>query len=166
MKIFLVGMPGSGKTTFGKQLAARLMIEFVDLDAEIERAEAKTIPQIFNDHGEEYFRLVESRLLREWSAVSTSFVMATGGGAPCFFQGMDAINQSGISIFLDVPVSRLIARVKENKGRPLLLHEGEEHLREKVTAMRNSRLECYRKSHIITQDPSLADVVEKIKAIG
>ena len=166
MKIFLVGMPGSGKTTFGKQLAARLMIDFVDLDAEIEKAEAKTIPRIFKDDGEGYFRMVESRLLREWAGASTSFVMATGGGAPCFFEGMEAINQSGISIFLDVPVARLLARVKENKGRPLLLHEGDEHLMEKLTTMRNSRLQCYRKSHITVRDSSLNDVLEKIKAIS
>src|SRR5688572_8772700 len=111
MKIFLIGMPGSGKTTLGKELAAHLFIDFVDLDAEIEKTEQKSIAEIFSRQGESHFRLVEARLLREWAAGSASFVMATGGGAPCFHKGIETINEYGISIFLDCPVSTLIDRV-------------------------------------------------------
>ena len=162
MKIFLIGMPGSGKTTLGKVLAAHLMVEFVDLDADIERVEQRTISEIFKQEGEEYFRLVEARVLREWAAGNKSFIMATGGGAPCFFDGMDAINQSGVSIFLDVPVSELVERVKKNTERPLLLSDDEAQLRKKLTGMLKGRLACYRKSQIILRQPSLADVLKKI----
>ena len=78
MKIFLIGMPGSGKSTLGRQVARHLGIEFVDLDAEIEKAEAKSISDIFSQQGEDYFRIVESRLLLEWAASTKAFVMATG----------------------------------------------------------------------------------------
>jgi shikimate kinase len=165
MKIFLIGMPGSGKTTLGKDLASSLMLDFVDLDAEIERADQKTISEIFKQQGEEYFRLLEARLLREWAGGNKGFIMATGGGAPCFFGGMDAINKSGLSIFLDVPVPELIQRVRENKERPLLLSEDIEQLRDKLTTMRNNRLACYRQSQITITDPSLAEVLKKIKGI-
>src|SRR5690606_36323384 len=118
MKIFLVGMPGSGKTTLGKELASNLMVEFVDLDAEIEKAEQKSIAEIFSQQGEEQFRMVEARLLREWAARAGSFVMATGGCAPCFHLGMEILNQYGLSIFLDCPVATLVERVRTDRERP------------------------------------------------
>lgn len=159
-------MPGSGKTTLGKALAAHLMIDFVDLDQEIEKAEQKSIPEIFLQHGEDHFRLVEARLLRDWAAGTQAFVMATGGGAPCFFNGMDAIVKSGLSIFLDVPVPELVERVKKNQERPLLKSMDEVALKDKLERMREQRLACYQRAAIIVQDYSLESVLQKIKATG
>ncbi len=161
MKIFLIGMPGSGKTTLGKELAAHLGIDFVDLDAEIENFEGKSISEIFRQKGETDFRLLEARLLREWAGGNRDFVMATGGGAPCFFNGMDTINQSGVSIFLDVSVPELIERVRKNRERPLLLTDDEEQLKEKLLTMRKKRLDCYRQAAISLENPSLEDVLKK-----
>jgi shikimate kinase len=165
MKIFLIGMPGSGKTTLGKELAAHLMVTFVDLDAEIETVEQRTISDIFKQEGEEYFRALEAKLLREWAGGNQSFIMATGGGAPCFFDGMEVINQSGVSVFLDVPVDELIERVKQNKNRPLLLSDDEQQLRDKLTGMLKRRLACYRRSKIILRQPLLADVLKELGRI-
>jgi shikimate kinase len=111
MKIFLIGMPGSGKTTLGKRLAKEMLLPFVDLDKEIERREGKSVQQLFTENGEDYFRQVESKELIEWSASAKSFVMATGGGTPCFYEGIKVINQSGLSIFLDVPLTTLLSRL-------------------------------------------------------
>lgn len=155
-------MPGSGKTTLGKQLAAHLMLDFVDLDSEIEKSEQKAIPEIFQQKGEDHFRFTEARLLREWAGGPTSFVMATGGGAPCFLQGIETINEYGISIFLDVPVNVLIERVKENKERPLLLAADEKMLKDKLENMRAKRLACYQRATIIVENPSLEILLKKI----
>lgn len=164
MKIFLIGMPGSGKTTLGKALASHLMVDFIDLDAEIEKSEQKIIAEIFREKGEDHFRLLEARLLREWAASSHSFVMATGGGAPCFHDGMEVINQYGISIFLDFPVSVLIERVKNNQERPLLLTPNEEELKAKLERMRSERLNCYRKAKIVVENPTIDLLLQGLHA--
>ena len=161
MKIFFIGMPGSGKTTMGLQVAAELMMDFVDLDKEIERHERKSVPEIFLEHGESYFREVESRLLHEWAASPKSFVMATGGGAPCFFKGIEVINKSGLSIFLDVPVAELVTRLKSKNDRPLLNSEAGE--KEKVlNSLKDARYSCYAQASIVLKNPDLNSILESI----
>ena len=163
MKIFLIGMPGSGKTTLGRQLAEHLHFDFVDLDAEIERVEQKSISDIFREQGEEQFRLTEAKLLRDWAAASLSFVMSTGGGAPCFHKGIEVINEHGLSIFLDCTVDELIDRVKRNQERPLLLSEDEAELKRKLERMLESRLACYHQAKIVLKDPSLRALLEHLQ---
>lgn len=157
-------MPGSGKTTLGRELASKLMVDFVDLDDEIEKAEQKTIAEIFRDQGEEYFRLLEARLLRQWAGATTPFVMATGGGAPCFHQGMETINAHGISIFLDFPVQVLMERVKANQERPLLLTADENELRKRLERMRSERLNCYHQAKIVIENPTLDKLLLSVHA--
>ncbi len=163
MKFFLIGMPGSGKTTLGKALAEHLAVPFVDLDTEIEKAEGKSISDIFSTAGHDHFRLIESRLLREWAAGTHAFVMATGGGAPCFHDGIDVINQSGLSVFLDCPVDVLLARVRKNQLRPLLRAADEEAARKKLETMRAERMVCYRKAQIVVEEPTLERVLSHIE---
>ena len=81
-KIFLIGFMGSGKTTLGKQLAALMKIEFIDLDQMIEENESMTIAEIFSVKGEKYFRMNESEMLKSLS--NTNAVVATGGGTHPF----------------------------------------------------------------------------------
>ena len=119
--IILVGMMSSGKTTLGKKLARSLGYRFTDLDKLIEQDQNKDIPSIFTEHGEAYFREVESRLLKTIPA-NSSIVLASGGGTPCFFDNMEFIKDLGVSIFLDVPAHSLAKRI-ENHGkddRPIL----------------------------------------------
>lgn len=156
-------MPGSGKTTLGKGLASNLNVNFVDLDAEIEKFEKKSIAQIFRHDGEVHFRILEARLLREWAGSAQDFVMATGGGAPCFHKGMEALNQYGLTVFLDCPVLTLIERVKKNKERPLLLISDEVQLREKLERLRAERLECYRQSQIILENPTANELLKSVQ---
>ena len=132
MKIFLIGLPGSGKTTLAKELAAKLKLPYVDLDVEVEKAEMKTIPQIFKDKKENYFRKIESQILKSWTQSDSSFVMATGGGAPCFFDNLELMNQTGITIFLDVPTKEIARRISsQSDTRPLLLNLDFEQLKDK-----------------------------------
>src|SRR5947207_14326757 len=107
MKIFLLGLPGSGKTTLGKALARSLGLSFVDLDLEIEKSEGMLIPEIFKTKKEDYFRKAEAAQLKHWSLSDREFVMATGGGAPCFFDNLETIKAAGRSFFLDVPASEI-----------------------------------------------------------
>lgn len=119
--IILVGMMSSGKTTLGKKLAKALNYQFVDLDKLIEKDQGMEISGIFARHGENYFREVESRILKETSR-QKGLVLASGGGTPCFFDNMEVIKAMGVSIFLDVPAKDLARRI-ENHGkddRPIL----------------------------------------------
>lgn len=161
MKLYLVGMPGSGKSTVGKQLAAHLAIPFVDLDTEIEKAEEKKIPDIFSEEGEEYFRRIESTLLHSWANSNKDFVMATGGGAPCHHKGMEIINKTGKSIFLNIPVAEILERLKNNHDRPLLA--GDLLTREqKLIEIAKVRLPFYKQAHLIVDT---ADIEQLLAAI-
>lgn len=109
-RIFLIGMPGSGKSTLGQQLSIKLHYRFIDLDNEIENDIGKPIPQIFAEDGEQTFREVESKILRD-SFIKSKVIVATGGGAPCFFDNIQKMNENGSTIFLDVPVDTLYQRI-------------------------------------------------------
>jgi shikimate kinase len=163
MKIFLIGMPYSGKSTLGRNLAIELGVPFVDLDHAIEAREGKSIPEIFRQQGEDYFRIVESTLLKEWAASSESFVMGTGGGAPCFYEGIDIINQSGISIFLDVPIEELVSRVRGASDRPLLSAPDQKALTEKLTRLHSDRIAIYNKAAFTIVSPTLPIVLQALK---
>lgn len=163
MKIFLVGMPGSGKSTLGKQLARKLQTTFVDLDHEIERQEQKTVSEIFSQSGEDYFRTIESKLLQQFAGAAESFVMATGGGAPVFHEGMKIINASGVSIFLDVPVEILVRHTAKRSTRPLLKNDSEEELRQKLTMIRDARMKIYQQAKVTLQNPTVPSLLEALK---
>jgi len=162
MKIYLIGMPGSGKSTLGRKLARELLVEFVDLDNEIEKKEGKSVREIFAANGEEYFRLSESQVLTNWSVSPTSFVMATGGGTPCFFNGIQVINETGLSIFLDVPLSQLLFRLEKKTDRPLLSSADEKEMEDKLNRLRSARLAIYEQAHIKIENPDLSKLMTAI----
>ncbi|SEJ37021.1 shikimate kinase [Cyclobacterium xiamenense] len=112
-KIVLVGMPGSGKSTLGRVLAGKLNFPFYDLDDLIEEKEGKKIARIFAEKGEGYFRKLESSVLSERLAGGEAFVLATGGGAPCYNENMQRINSKGVSVFLDVPLNHILQRLTQ-----------------------------------------------------
>ncbi len=89
MRIFLIGFMACGKTHWGKLLSEKLQIPFFDLDQQVEEKEESTITQIFEEYGEEYFRLLEKDVLHLLTENHESFVMACGGGTPCFYNNID-----------------------------------------------------------------------------
>lgn len=111
---------GAGKSTVAPLLAEALGITCIDLDQEIERLAQKTVPEIFRTEGEQRFRITESQLLKKIIAEQSSFVLATGGGTPAYFDGMGRMNHHGTTILLDAPLSDLIPRLRSQKTqRPL-----------------------------------------------
>jgi shikimate kinase len=146
-KIYLIGLPGSGKTTLGKQLAVKLEADFVDLDSAIEQTEGKSIAAIFKERGEDAFRQRESDLLHQYAASTSPFVMATGGGAPCFFSNMDVMNTSGVTIFLNVPAAEIARRLASAlHTRPLFSGMDSYSIKDHVEFLRSQRLPFYKKA--------------------
>src|SRR5512133_3442701 len=97
--IYLIGFMGSGKSTAGRELARLLGWSFTDLDTEVEKREGKTIRQIFAQKGEEYFRNLETKVLRDLNTLANS-VISTGGGTPCHSDNMDFMLENGLTIYL------------------------------------------------------------------
>ena len=168
MKIYLIGLPGCGKSTLGKQLSKRLDIPFIDLDIALEQREGKPVKDIFKLKGEDYFRKIESDTLRKVSHVLPDVVIATGGGAPVFFDNMKFMNEMGQTVFLDVPAREIANRIlKSNKDdRPLLSKLAPGELKDPIEFLRSQRNNFYKKatytisSSIITVD----DVLIKLRS--
>ena len=125
--IFLIGFMGSGKTYWGKIWAQQNGLDFYDLDEIIEQSEKKSIAEIFEKAGEEYFRKIETVALHQFSKIKNA-VIACGGGAACFNDNMAWMNEHGITVYLTASAPYILARVKEEKDkRPLInkLNEAE-----------------------------------------
>lgn len=119
-KVYMIGFMGSGKTTAGKKLAALLGWSFIDLDQKIEEETGKTIPELFSEYGEEYFRRVESEVLKSFK-YNTDTVISTGGGAPCNADNMDFMLTTGLTVYLKLTPLQLGSRLSDSKGdRPLI----------------------------------------------
>lgn len=117
-RIFLVGFMGAGKTTVGKILADRLGWTFVDLDAEIEAYEGRSVEEIFRTDGEAYFRRRERERLGK-AAAGAPAVISLGGGAYADAENRDLVDAQGLSVYLEAPLGVLIDRIGEGRGRPL-----------------------------------------------
>ncbi len=117
--IVLVGLMGAGKTSVGRRLAEKLNVPFVDADHEICIAAGKTIPEIFADHGEDYFREGERRVITRLLENGKQ-VLATGGGAFMNSETRENIREHGVSVWLKADLEVLLKRVAKRNDRPLL----------------------------------------------
>lgn len=148
--IILVGFMGSGKSTLGKKLANQLGYSFIDLDQEIELHLGMPISELFETRGEDYFREVETQTLKNKLATTTNYVMALGGGTPCFYNNMDMINEKGVSIYLKYNVGILTSRLLHAKTkRPLIANKTKEELELYIQNLLNKREKFYLKSKLV-----------------
>jgi shikimate kinase len=150
MRIFLIGFMGSGKTHWGKQLAERLQLTFYDLDEVIVESEKKTIPEIFAEKGEEYFRNREKELLEKLVDEHASMVVSCGGGTPCFFNNIEFMKKYGTVVWLNTSVNVLLQRLmKERNERPLLKDISDEDLRHYIMRKLNERRIYYEQADVV-----------------
>jgi len=143
-KFFIVGMPASGKSRLGKYISSMTDLCFIDLDLEIEKKLDSNVKDIFEIKGEKFFRKFETKTLKEIIESESNFILATGGGTPCFNENMSIINNSGVSIFIDVKREILHERISRNDKRPLL--SGAISLEKKLSDLYKERIEYYQKS--------------------
>jgi shikimate kinase len=150
LKIVLVGLPGSGKSTFGRQLAEVLEFPYFDLDHQIEDHFQMKIPEIFSHYGEGKFRTWETEVLKDFLNRDDSYVLASGGGCPCFNDNMELINEKAVSVYLDVPLKEISIRLglAKAQNRPMFsgLDQGEITL--KLKSLLVERDYFYRQSKI------------------
>ena len=158
----------SGKSSIGDLLANALNLKFFDLDSEIEKVEGLSIPEIFNEKGELFFRKKESEVLNQILDLD-SFVLATGGGTPCYGKNMEAIlTKSTHSFYLKLSISDLVERIsKESSSRPLVKNIPKEKLPEFVGKHLFERSFFYEQAERILDcsKKEMKDVVLQIKEL-
>ena len=161
-RIILMGYMGSGKTTVGRALAKDLTMPFYDLAWYIESRMRKTVKQIFDERGEDGFRVIERNMLHE-VAEFENIVVSCGGGTPCFFDNIDYLNQQGETVYLKCTPEVLHKHLSMGKTvRPLLLNKTPEQVKTYIEEQLQVREPFYSKAKH-TVDVTLMDNYEKIK---
>lgn len=150
---------GAGKTTFGKKLANKLGLQFVDLDEaivqniepgtrNIENTEKGSVKKLIEKHGIEHFRALEAETLRLLDTANK--LVSTGGGTPCYFDNLGYMKRRGTVIFLNVDEGVIFSRLKTTdlEERPLLQGLDEEGLKNFIHEKLEERLPVYQQAHI------------------
>jgi len=148
--VFLIGFMGSGKTTTGKKLAAKLGLQFVDLDAEIVRqSEFNSIAEMEAARGMDYFREAERDVLQRTDVVGK--LVSTGGGAPCYFNNLEWMKSRGVIVYLEMDEKSIYNRLKQTnlEERPLLKGMNDEQLREFITTKLQERRPFYELADVV-----------------
>jgi shikimate kinase len=157
VKIFLIGMMGSGKSYWAEKLKKKFKVPCYDLDSLVEMMEERTIAEIFQEDGEEAFRKLETKMLKLFSE-KKQFILSCGGGTPCFNDNMKWMNKNGITIFLDEPVDTLAERLlSEKEHRPLIKNMSDAGLQNFLDTKRQERLEFYNQATFILKGEEISE---------
>ncbi len=157
MIVYLVGMPGAGKTVVGRELAGRLGVPFMDLDAEIERDAGKPVAQIFAEEGEAAFRAMEAAALVA-AGTHDPAVVSCGGGVVLEPANRISLRNTGTVVYLDVPLELLERRVRPAAERPLIQQDGD------LERLLQERGPLYREfaAHVVDGSGTPGDVADAI----
>jgi shikimate kinase len=163
MKIFLIGFMGSGKTTLGRKLAARMGCEFIDLDHKLEQQVELSIAEYFSIFGEAAFRTLESEVLKK-TIYPDNVIVSTGGGLPCYFDNMEWMKENGKVIYIKLSPKTLADRLESGKEeRPLLQDKHGDDLIAFIEQKLAEREGFYSQANIIADGLSLtAERLEQI----
>ncbi len=148
--IFLIGFMGCGKSTLGKKVATKTGYSFIDLDDLIVQEINMSISEYFGAFGEQAFRKIERDQLHKLSCLKNT-IIATGGGAPCYMDNMDWMNEHGKTVYMKLPPKALLSRLsqKEVESRPLLKGKTTEELLEFIQSKLEEREPFYNRAKII-----------------
>ncbi len=163
--IILIGYMGCGKTSVGARLSKQLSYDFLDTDAIIEQKTGDTVSHIFATHGEDYFRSLETELLKELLPVLERTVLSTGGGLPLREQNAGLLKELGFVVHLKASKETTLQRLKGDTTRPLL--QGED-IEQKVESMLAYRMPIYeRTAHavVVTDGRSVKEIAARIREL-
>lgn len=156
-KIYLVGYMGSGKSAIGRRLSFYLKLPYYDMDHEIVRREKMTIPEIFEAHGEDYFRQIETDFLRTFR--DEYCIISTGGGVAVNPENRKIMRETGLVLFLDATFPDIWKRIHRDKNRPIVQRSTKEELEQ----LYHERRKAYKQAaHITikTENRTLRQIVE------
>lgn len=159
--IVLIGFMATGKTSLGKELSKILDREFIDTDKLIEEKTGRTIPEIFKEEGEEYFRALEKESIKEVSQFE-NMIISCGGGVPLDAENIVNLRKKGRIFLLQADSQTILERTSKNKNRPLL---NENNSLETIERIMNARKNIYLQAAdniIDTRDKSLSCLRDKI----
>ena len=144
--VVLCGFMGCGKSTVGKNLARKTGRKFIDMDMYIEKKQDMTVSEIFEKYGEQGFRDIEHEVCKELAGMS-NLVVASGGGAFTFDRNVEVFKGVDTIVFIDVPLSEIKQRLKNDTRRPLLQRPDKDKV---MAELYNKRLPIYRKAADVT----------------
>jgi len=154
---------GSGKSSTGRKIASSLLWNFADTDKIVEEQEGASVPDLFRQKGEDYFREAEARALRTVSGRSRT-VVACGGGTPCSADNLEVMRSTGVIVYLKLPVEELAQRLQKSATvRPLLLGTGKNEMTSRVQELLESRTVWYEKADLVIEGPGTT--VEEITSL-
>ena len=161
-RVILVGYMGCGKSTLGKKLANRLNVPFIDSDEEIEKINQKSIGEIFGTVGESGFREIEKEFISSFNP-DEEFVLATGGGLPCYEKNMRLLNELGLTFYLERSAKELVQRLLNAKAkRPLIDGLSNSDLLSYIEDKLSEREEYYRQAtFVLSREEQTVDAIEK-----
>ena len=166
MKIVLLGYMGSGKSTLGKYISDKKKLTFIDLDTYIEKKENMSIPEIFSRKGEIYFRKQEGVYLKEILDTKSNYILALGGGTPCYGHNMQLINESKAkSIYLKASIPFLVKRLKlEKQNRPLIASLNDDQILEYIGKHLFERAPFYEQANekVLIDNKTIEELYNKI----
>ncbi|MDR0836200.1 MAG: shikimate kinase [Tannerella sp.] len=147
-RIFLIGYMGAGKTMLGKALADTMNLTYIDTDHFIENRYRKRISDIFTNEGENRFREIEHKIISELSDFE-DIIISTGGGLPCFNNNMELMNGKGMTVYLEVSVNELAARLEASRNvRPVLQGRSGDELRKFIAENLEKRRLYYEQAKV------------------